>query len=164
MWNYWVKCGKIKQNAWALRSSHRKCSTKKAGLKTFAIYTRKQLCWVSLLKSDSSTGVNIVNFLRTPILKKTTNGCFWLLIDLIISLKILLNVYLRVILFKYLSTQILSKETTLIILIVWFFSKDIRTIGPLGKLLPGYGFGFCSSLGLVLGLGATRQMPPRQLG
>ena len=85
MWNYWAKCGKIKQNVWVLRSSHRKCSIKIAGLKIFATYTEKHLCRslflikvnkvtglqaCNFIKNRLSTGVNIANFLWTPILKK----------------------------------------------------------------------------------------------
>ena len=76
------------------RSSHRKCSIKKAALKDFAIFKGKHLCWslflikafrpAILLKRNSNTGVLLrilQNILRTPVLK---NICECLLLKLIL--------------------------------------------------------------------------------
>ena len=59
------------------RSSHQRCSIKKAVLKTFAIFTGKYLCWSLILINFTKKGlqhrcfpVNITKFLSTPILKK----------------------------------------------------------------------------------------------
>ena len=43
----------------SLKSSHWRCSIKKAVYKNFAIFTGKQLCWSqqTLLKKDSNAGV-----------------------------------------------------------------------------------------------------------
>ena len=65
---------------------------KKAALKTYAKLTRKHRCWslffikfqgfslVNVLKRDSETGicfpVNLVKFLRTPILRTSANCSF----------------------------------------------------------------------------------------
>ena len=38
--------------------------------------------------------------------------------------------------------------------------SGIRTIAPPRKIVPRLGLGFVSRLGLVLGLGATRLLPP----
>ena len=67
------------------RSSHYRCSIKKAVLKNFVIFTGKHMCWseylfnkVAGLKAcnfikerlqDRCFPMNIANFLRTPILK-----------------------------------------------------------------------------------------------
>ena len=64
----------------------------------------------TLLKRDSSTDVNIANFLRHIFWRRSANSCFWVLVGLIISPKTLLNVYLRVILLKLL--QLVSNATT----------------------------------------------------
>ena len=58
------------------KSSQRRCSTKKAVLKKFAIFTRKHLCWslwaCNFIKKSFQHRcfpVNIAKFLRTPDLK-----------------------------------------------------------------------------------------------
>ena len=79
------------------RSSHQRCSIKKAVLKSFTIFTRKQLSWSlfltklqvfrarTLLKiklQHRSFPVNIANFLRTAILKNVRLICERLLLYL----------------------------------------------------------------------------------
>ena len=44
---------------------------KKAVLENFAILTGKHLCWSFFLI------LNIAQFLKAPIFKTSTNGCFW---------------------------------------------------------------------------------------
>ena len=46
----WVKVKKITEIVVKARSSHRRCSMKKAFLKYFAIFTGKRLCWSLLIK------------------------------------------------------------------------------------------------------------------
>ena len=74
-----------------LRSSHQKCSLKEGVLENFAISTGKHLCWslfliklhawrpATFIKRESNMvfPVDIVEILRTPILKKI---CEWLLL------------------------------------------------------------------------------------
>ena len=46
----WVKLKKTTEIVVKGRSSHRRCSMKKAFLKYFAMFTRKHLCWSLLIK------------------------------------------------------------------------------------------------------------------
>ena len=72
-----------KVNHRVFKSSHRRCSIKKAYIKNLEIFAGKHLCWslflrklqawrpATLLKRDSKeTLMNIAIFLRKPILKK----------------------------------------------------------------------------------------------
>ena len=66
------------------RSSHQRCSTNKAVLKNSAIFTGKHLCWfqacifIKKRLQHRCFPVNTAEFLGTPILKTSANGCFWL--------------------------------------------------------------------------------------
>ena len=54
-----------------LRSSHLRCSMKKAVLKNFAIFTGEHLCWsFFLIKLQDFRPVTLLNETPTPILKK----------------------------------------------------------------------------------------------
>ena len=53
-----------------IKSSHRRCFIKKAVLKNFAILPGKHLCWSLCWRLQHRCfPVNIVKFLRTPVLK-----------------------------------------------------------------------------------------------
>ena len=86
-------------NEQLFRSSHWRCSIKKAALKKFTIFTRKYLCWsLFLIKLQAfrenvsglikkrvqhrCSPVNIAKFLRIPILKTT---CERLLLSFLVS-------------------------------------------------------------------------------
>ena len=67
------------------RNSHWRCSVKKAVLKNFAIFIGKNLSWsLFLIKlfQHRIFPVNIVKFLRTPILK---NICERLLLNVVFN-------------------------------------------------------------------------------
>ena len=85
----WVRASRchwyyLVSSNWLQKSSHRRCSIKKAVLKNFAIFTEKHLCWslfliklqarspATLFKRDSNTGV-FLWILR--------NGCKWLFLS-----------------------------------------------------------------------------------
>ena len=76
--SFW-KCN-VKQNM--CRSSHRRCSIKKAALKSFAVFTGKHQKACNFIKKrlqHNCFPVNIGKFLKTPILK---NICERLLLHL----------------------------------------------------------------------------------
>ena len=62
---------KVKKAKATHKSSHRRCSIKKAVLKNLTASTGKHLCWVHLLKELQARSVNFAKFLRTLILKST---------------------------------------------------------------------------------------------
>ena len=73
------------------KSNHRRSSIKKAVLKNFAILRRTPVLeslfnkvaglqafnFIKKRLYHRCFSVNIAKFFRTPILKKTANGCFW---------------------------------------------------------------------------------------
>ena len=61
----------VEENPAILKQLPEVFSIKKTYLKNFAIFTENTCAGVNLLKRDSNTGfpVNVVKFLRTPIMK-----------------------------------------------------------------------------------------------
>ena len=62
---------KVKKAKATHKSSHRRCSIKKAVIKNLTASTGKHLCRVHLLKELQARSVNFAKFLRTLILKST---------------------------------------------------------------------------------------------
>ena len=73
----------------SFRSSHQRCSIKKAVLKNFAIFTRKYLCW-----SNKTAGLKVCCFIK----KRLQHRCLPMCFAKILRTSILKNIYERLLL------------------------------------------------------------------